>query len=400
MKTLQTLFGRELYDYLQILAKIQSRIGFDSLKKSYTTKSIATEIYSNEYSSLDHLLLSSLDQFMKSLPLRGKDPIAIQSLIKKSLSRFISREKLSKEISIGLTLDDVKKEPGLIYDKSKVYQFVSSMDVIDALIDRGCYPIDFYVYRPKTEKKVKPENLRKWLARREHSITFLDFASLCDDKINGTLIEIYERTGLLPCIVLSTAHDGNNSFKLRMSLVDMQTGQENLIMAYASESIFGVRLVHHKAIINSEVLEETLSTMTEGYQELVEQITEMQSFKFRKWELQNVQEKVLKMLFGRAYEKNPQSFIVNINHWFALDAPVKDIGLFSDVSSIIISDDTLSVWERMMLIQSCIYTGFEYQRKYDKDIRTLTKKPDYKNYKHRTAILGKLFDVCSYILKS
>ena len=171
-------------------------------------------------------------------------------------------------------------------------------------------------------------------------------------------------------------------------------------MAYASESIFGVRLVHHKAIINSEVLEETLSTMTEGYQELVEQITEMQSFKFRKWELQNVQEKVLKMLFGRAYEKNPQSFIVNINHWFALDAPVKDIGLFSDVSSIIISDDTLSVWERMMLIQSCIYTGFEYQRKYDKDIRTLTKKPDYKNYKHRTAILGKLFDVCSYILKS
>ena len=73
MKTLQTLFGRELYDYLQILAKIQSRIGL-----SYTNKSIATEIYSNEYSSLDHLLLSSLDQFMKSLPLRGKDPIAIQ----------------------------------------------------------------------------------------------------------------------------------------------------------------------------------------------------------------------------------------------------------------------------------------------------------------------------------
>ena len=140
--------------------------------------------------------------------------------------------------------------------------------------------------------------------------------------------------------------------------------------------------------------------MTKGYDNLVERIQEMQESKFSSEELYFLKEKVLHILFGRSYENKPYSFIVKINHWFALDAPVKDIGLFSDVSSIIISDDTLSVWERMMLIQSCIYTGFEYQRKYDKDIRTLTKKPDHKNYKHRTAILGKLFDVCSYILKS
>ena len=394
------MFGRELYDYLQIFMNVQSRIGFDSVKKSYTGKTIRTEIYSNTYSQLDHLLLLHLDQFMKSLPLRGRDAVAIQSLMKKSVSRFISQEKLTDEMSIGLTLDDVIRDPGLIYNKSNVYQFVSTMDIIDGLIDRGCYPIDYYVYRPKTEKKVKPENLRTWLARREHSITFLDFASLCDPSINGTLIEIYERTGLLPCIVLSTAHDGNNSFKLRMSLVDIQTGQENLVMAYASESIFGIRLVHHKSIITPEALEETLSSMTKGYERLVDRIRDMQEAKFSSAQLEVLQQEVLKILFGRAYERNPDSFIVKINHWFALDAPVKDIALFSDLSSLPISDDTLSVWDRMMLIQSYMYAGFEYQRRYGNDVRTLIKKPDQKHYKHRTAILGKLFDVCSDVMNN
>lgn len=398
MEKQHIMFCRELYDFLQMLAKVQSRISFDSVRKAPTGKTIGKEIYSNHYGTLDALLLSSLDQFMRSLPLRGDNAETIQTMIRKTVSRFVSRDTLAKEVSIGLTQKDIQQEPGLIYDKSTSYQFVSTMEIIDALIDRGCYPIDYYVYRPKTEKKVKPDNLKKWLARREHSITFLDFASLCNPQINGTFIEIYERTGLLPCIVLSTAHDGNNSFKLRMSLVDIRTGSENLMMAYATESVFGVRLVHHKSIITPEVIEHTLFDIVHGYKKLVMKIHTMQSKQFSTIQLEYLQKAVNRMLFGRAYEQKPENFLIDNDYWFSVTTLSKDMALLEDVSHNVIQDDTISIWDRMMIVQSYMYGTVTYQRKYGKGWRTLKKKNDNKHYKHRTMILGKLFDSCSIII--
>ncbi len=335
--------------------------------ENYKKQSNESDLYNTVYTAL---------HMVKAL-IRAQTSIMDDSILDRAM-KVMSLEDLRKEAPIQVT------DSALVY-QSTDYLFINSMKVIKIMIENGVYPQRAWVYKPKTQDG----ELRKdpsWQAQRYHTINFIDFANLYNAEISPVFGEIYERTGLLPCIQLGTAHDGHHSWRMTLKLVDVMSGNADLITAYPPESLFGVRIVHSKQVnVKSKgkdfevQLQIALEDMSEKYKKLAEIIQILQGIHLTPKYRTILCDKIKEILFGKNYIRYKTPLLYG-----QLTSPKRR------------DKDRKSLWNRMQYIQTVLESdnGIPYSIEINDKERHKVKKFKRKDTLSHKKILGKLFTAC------
>lgn len=333
-------------------------------------------IRSTDIDTMERVYLKCLKDFRDGIPLYGK-PDVINFILNRSI-KVLSREDLLRYPAIAVNESDAD-----LVHTTKHYRFIPTMNIVDAMISHGLYPQSLYVDSVKHRDEPSGEEERKeWKrkknAQRFQNISFMDFATLSNPDVNQFFIELFELTGgLLPLVNLSTAHDGKNSLRMTLSLVDVINGTDGIVKAYLPENLFCVRLVHKKELVTDDIIANGIKKMSEGYHRLLTMISDMKKHVLTNQSVETLSEKIMsKILFKRVWGRD-----------------IIECGFQQEINSLLVGK---SLWDAILFIQDKLYhkNGISYTMKTSNGSMFKVKKFNTERVTQKKVIFGAVFTAC------